>query len=71
MIDYDGRDPQILKKTFYDKFLMMKKIMHQRKKFKGSLNMYLQHVLQTIIYYRNIQPKDIYFKNTPATPPGD
>ena len=32
------------------------------------LNIYLQHVLQTIIYFLKIQSQNIYFENTPATP---
>ena len=34
--------------------------------FKGPWNNYLQHVLQTIIFFMKIQSQNIYFKNTPA-----
>ena len=35
----------------------------------GPLNIYLQHVLQRIIYFIKIQSQNINFKNT--SPPGD
>ena len=36
--------------------------------FLGPLHIYLQHVLQTIIYFMKIGSKNIYFKNSPALP---
>ena len=33
------------------------------------LNIYLQHVFQTIIYFMKIQSQNIFFKNIPAPPP--
>ena len=32
----------------------------------GPLNVFLQHVLQTIFYFMKYQSQNIYFKNTPA-----
>ena len=37
--------------------------------FQGPLNNYLQHVLQTIIYFMKMQSQNIYLENTPAPPP--
>ena len=36
--------------------------------FQGPLNIYLQHVFQTIIYFMKIQSQNIYFANTPVPP---
>ena len=33
------------------------------------LNIYLQHVFQTIIYFMKIQSQNIFFKNIPPLPP--
>ena len=33
------------------------------------LNIYLQHVFQTIIYFMKIQSQNIFFINIPAPPP--
>ena len=39
--------------------------------FQGPINIYLQHLLQTLIYYMKIHSQNIYFKNTlPLPPPG-
>ena len=37
--------------------------------FEGPLNIYLQHVLQPIFFFKKNQSQNIYFKNTTLPPP--
>ena len=39
--------------------------------FLGPLNIYLQHVLQTIIYFMKMQSRNTYFKYKPRPLNGD
>ena len=36
---------------------------------EGCLNIYVQHILQTIIHFTKNESENMYLKNTPAPPP--